>query len=121
MMKKIVFTVALLLSGYTTNGYAGAKEYAQCAKTKTELYSYYCYQVSDIILAVRGTCRQKIAGIFDEENLRNSDKSKLIETYLTVQDEQIAALVLDGRITNKIDCGQFNSTATPDLFHSNAK
>lgn len=114
-MKKFVFAIALLLSGHSTHGYAGANEYAQCAKTKTELYSYYCYQVSDIILAVRGTCRQKVAGIFDDSNIRDSDKSKLIETYLNVQDEQIAALVLDNRITNKVNCGQFNNIATPDL------
>lgn len=115
MMKNIVVAIAFLLSGYSSHVFAGANEYAQCAKTKTELYSYYCYQVSDIIMAVRGTCRQQVAGIFDDSNIKDSDKSKLIETYLNVQDEQIAAMVLDNRIINKVNCGQFNNIATPDI------
>ena len=70
----------------------------------------------DIVDAARASCRKHTASMFDDTPLNDGDKLELIVQFMEVADEQIVRTVLDHRLQEKIDCGQYNPTMGPDAL-----
>lgn len=119
-----MIATAILLSQIlsATSGEVSQK-YGQCIVERTMHYAMYCYPLSDIVMAVRGTCRHTILETLDEKLLRLDPQSKgeIVRQYMSKMDEVIYQVAMDTRIKYKVDCGQFNNVSPRDVIGSTKK
>lgn len=114
-----MLTTAILLSQLlTATSGEVSKTYEPCIVERATHYAMYCYPLSDIVMAVRGTCRQTIAQSLDEKLLRLDPQSKgeIVRQYMSKMDEVIYRVAMDTRIQYKVDCGQFNNVSPKDAI-----
>lgn len=110
-----VYTLALLLVPVFASS-ARTEQFQQCVADNTEFYGTYCFTPNDVAAATISSCRAKAQSIsfMNDPVLTDGDKRDLLEKYIATVREDIVRRVLDHRIRNKIDCGQYNSLATPN-------
>ena len=114
-----MLTTAILLTQIlTATSGEISKKYEQCIIERTTHYAMYCFPFSDIVMAVRGTCRHTIAETLDEKLLRLDPQSKgeIVRQYMSRMDEIIYRVAMDTRIEYKVDCGQFNDVSPKDAI-----
>ena len=119
----MIATAILLSQLLTATSGEVSKKYGQCIVERTTHYAMYCYSLSDIVLAVRGTCRHTILETLDEKLLRLDPQSKgeIVRQYMSKMDEVIYRVAMDTRIEYKVDCGQFNDVSPKDAIDSTKK
>lgn len=111
------FLLASVTAVLASTSYAHSETYQECVVSEAKFYSMYCFSTGDIVMTVRGLCRNRdVPAITENQILSGRDKAELKEEYMKISDEIVVNVILDNRIKNKIDCGQYNNVVGPDAI-----
>lgn len=88
-------------------------DFQGCVRFHAQYYGSYCFPIDEIKDAAVAHCRGQPIPSLDNANLPDGDKAELMRSFAQIQKEAVSAVVMDWRLTNRIDCGQYNETVGP--------
>ncbi|WP_131922208.1 hypothetical protein [Aminobacter aminovorans] len=117
------FILALIsLTALTTSARADGSAYVMCVRQNAQYYGAYCFPLDAIVEAVIGVCRPKAKEFLHENpNLTSGEKAVLTEKFIDTMRSSTYREILDFRIEQKIDCGQYNNALGPEGVKGIAK